>query len=107
MATDILTIQGGSVRVGQVFSMARDKIPYLSSGLKSSTIQSSITVNSYEHEELPTELARHDIELEAEKVPEMAPVEGYHYLCNRKEESIENDNGCIPNDNDSHKKETK
>jgi len=38
MARDILAVQGGSVGVEVVFSMARDVIPYRRSQLKSSTI---------------------------------------------------------------------
>jgi len=40
MARDILAVQGGSVGVERVFSMARDVIPYRRSRLKSSTIRS-------------------------------------------------------------------
>jgi len=51
MATDILAVQGGSVGVERVFSIARDVIPYRRSRLQSSTIQSSMLVKSYEKEE--------------------------------------------------------
>jgi len=36
----------------------------------------------------------------------MAAAEDYRYWADRKEESIENDNGCISDDDESHKKET-
>jgi len=36
----------------------------------------------------------------------MAAAEDYRYWANRKEESIENDNGCISDDDESHKKDT-
>jgi len=36
----------------------------------------------------------------------MAAVEDYLYWADRQEESIENDNGCISNANESHKKDT-
>jgi len=36
----------------------------------------------------------------------MAAAEDYHYWPDRKEESIENDNGCICDDDESHKKDT-
>ena len=106
MARDILTVQGGSVGVEWVFSMARDVIPYRRSGLKSSTIRSSMLVKSYENEELRRELAGHDSEREAEKLEEMAAAEDYRYWVDRKEESIENDNGCISDDDESHKEDT-
>ena len=106
MSRDILTVQGGSVGVERVFSMARDVIPYRRSRLKSSTIRSSILVKSYENEELRSELAGHDSEQEAGKLEEMAAVEDYRYWADRKEESIENDNGCISDDDESHKKVT-
>jgi len=106
MARDILTVQGGSVGVEWVFSMARDVIPYRRSRLKSSTIRSSMLVKSYENEELLRQLAGHDSEREAEKLEEMAAAEDYRYWANRKEESIENDNGCISDDDKSHKKDT-
>jgi len=77
MARDILAVQGGSVGVHQVFSMARDVIPYRRSGLKSPTIRSSMLVKSYENEELRRELADHDSEREAEKLEEMAAAEDY------------------------------
>jgi len=51
MARDILAVQGGSVGVERVFSMARDVIPYRRSRLQSSTIRSSMLVKSYEKEE--------------------------------------------------------
>ena len=106
MARDILAVQGGSVGVERVFSMARDVIPYRRSRLKSSTIRSSMLVKSYENEELRRELAGHDSEREAEKLEEMAAAEDYRYWADRKEESIENDNGCISDDDESHKKDT-
>jgi len=98
MARNILTVQGGSVGVERVFSMARDVIPYRSSRLKSSTIRSSMLVKSYENEELRTELAGHDSEPEGEKLREMAAAEDYRCWADRKGESIENDNGCISDD---------
>ena len=52
MARDILSVQGGSVGVEPVFSMARDVIPYRRSQLQSSTIRSSMLVKSYESGEL-------------------------------------------------------
>ena len=52
MARDVLGVQGGSVGVERVFSMARDVIPYRRSRLKSSTIRASMLVKSYEKEEL-------------------------------------------------------
>ena len=79
MARDILAVQGGSVRVERVFSMARDVIPYRRSRLKSSTIRSSILVKSYENEEFQRELAGHDSVREAEKLEEMAAAEDYRY----------------------------
>ena len=106
MARDILAVQGGRVGVEQVFSMARDVIPYRHSRLKSSTIRSSMLVKSYKNEELQRELAGHDSEREAEQLGEMAAVEDYRYWADRKEESIENDNGCISDDNESHKNDT-
>jgi len=63
-------------------------------------------VESYENEELRRELAGHDSEQEAEKLEEMAAAEDYRYWADKKEESIENDNGCISDDNESHKKES-
>jgi len=106
MAGDILAVQRGSVGVGRVFSMARDVIPSRPSPLKSSTIQSSMLVKPYENEELRRELAGHDSELEAGKLEEMAAAEDYRYWADRKKESIENDNGCISDDDQSHKKDT-
>ena len=106
IARDILAVQGGSVGVEQVFSMARDVIPYWRSRVKSSTIRSSMLVKSYQNNELPTELPCQDSEQEAEKLKEMAAVESYLYWADRKEESIENDNGCILDDNESRKKDT-
>jgi len=106
MARDILAVQGGSVGVERVFSMARDVIPYQRSRLKSSTIRSSMLVKSCENEELRRELAGHDSELEAEKLEEMAAAEDYRYWADRKEESIENNNGCISDDDESHKTDT-
>jgi len=100
MARDILAVPGGSVEVERVFSMARDVIPYRRSQLKSSTIRSSMLVKSYENEELSRELAGHDSEREAEKLEEMAAAGDYRYWSVRKEESIENDNGCISDDDE-------
>jgi len=106
MARDILAVQGCSVGVQRVFSMARDVIPYRGLRLRSSTIRFSMLVKSYENEELRRELAGHDSEREAEKVEEMAATEDYRYSADRKKESIENDNGCISDDDESHKKDT-
>jgi len=106
MARDILAVQGGSVEVEWVFSMARDVIPYRRSRLKSSTIRSSMLVKSYENEELRRELAGHDSAREAEKREEMAAAEDYRYWADRKEESLENDNGWISDDDESYKKDT-
>jgi len=75
MARDILAVQGGSVGLECVFSMARDVIPYRRSRLKCSTIRASMLVKCYEHEELRRELACHDSELEVEKLEEMATVD--------------------------------
>jgi len=105
MARDILAVQGGSVGVERVFSMARDVIPYWRSRLKSSTIRSPMLVKSYKNEELPRELAGHDSEREAEKLEEMAAAEEYRYSANRKEESTGNDNACISDNDESHKKD--
>jgi len=105
MARDILAVQGGSVGVLRVFSMARDVIPYRRSRLKSSTIRSSMLVKSYENEELQRELEGHNSEREGEKLEEMAAAEDYCYWADRKEESIENDNGCISDDVESHKQD--
>jgi len=107
MARDILAVQGGSVGVKQVFSMARDEIAYRRSPLKSSTIGSSMLVKFYENEELRRGLADYDCEREAEKLQEMAAAEDYRYWADRKEESIENNNGCISDDDELHKKDTK
>jgi len=63
-------------------------------------------VKSYKYEELRRELAGHDGDREAEKLEEMAAAEDYRYWADRKEESIENDNGCISHDDESHKKDT-
>jgi len=63
-------------------------------------------VKSYENEELRRELAGHDCEREAEKLDEMAAAEYYFYWDDRKEESIENDKGCISDDDESHQKDT-
>ena len=93
VARDILAVQGGSVGVERVFTMARDVIPYRRSRLKSSTIGSSMLVKSYENEELRRALAGQDSEQEAEKLEEMAAAEDYCYWANRKEESMENHNG--------------
>jgi len=106
MARDILAFQRGGVGVERVFSMARDVIPYQCSQLKSITIWSSILEKSYENAELRTELAGHDSELEAEKLEEMTAAEDYHYCTDRKEESKENNNGCMFHDDESHRKDT-
>jgi len=50
-------------------------------------------VKSYKKEELRSELGGHDSEWEAEKLEEMAAAEDYRYWADRKEESIEKDNG--------------
>ena len=63
-------------------------------------------VKSYENQELRRELAGDNSEREAEKLEEMAAAEDYCYWADRKEESIENDNGCISDDEESHKKDT-
>ena len=63
-------------------------------------------VKSYENKELRRGLAGQDSEWEAEKLEEMAGAEDYRYWADRKEESIDNDNGCIPYDEESHKKDT-
>jgi len=47
MARDILTVQGGTVGVERVFSMAGDVIPYRRLRHKSSTIRSLMLVKSY------------------------------------------------------------
>jgi len=52
MGRVIQAVQGGSVRVELVFSMARDGIPYRRSRLKRSTIRSSMVVKSNQNEEL-------------------------------------------------------
>jgi len=106
MAGDILAVQGGSVGVARVFSMARDVIPYRGSLLKSSTIRSSMQVKSYKNEVLRRALAGYHSEQEAEKFEEMAATGDYGYWTDTKEESIENGNGCISDDDESHKKET-
>jgi len=106
MARDILAVQGGSVGVERVLSMARDVIPYRCSRLESSTIRSSMPVKSYEKEEVRRELAGYDSEWEAEKLDKMAAAEDYRYWADRKEESIENDNCCISDEDESHKKDT-
>ena len=77
MARDILAVQGGSVGVERVFSMARDVIPYRRLRLKSSTMRSSMLVKSCENEELRRDLAGHDSERVAEKLEEMAAAEDY------------------------------
>ena len=86
MARDILAVQGGSVGVEHVFSMARHVIPYRRSRLKSSIIRSSMLVKCYEHEELRWELAGHDTEQEADKPEELATVDDCHPWADRKEE---------------------
>ena len=63
-------------------------------------------VKSYKNEELRRELAGHDSEREAEKLEEMAAVEDYRCWADRNEESMEHDNGCISDDDESHKKDT-
>ena len=100
MARDILALQGASVGVEWVFSIARDRSPYRRSGRESSTIRSGILVKSYENEELRRELAGHDTEREAGKLDEMAAVEHYRYWTDQKEQSLENDNGRTCNDNE-------
>jgi len=60
MARDILPVQGGSVVVERVFSMARHVIPYQNSRLKISTFRSSMLMKSYENEELQRVLAGND-----------------------------------------------
>jgi len=100
MARDILALQGGSVGVEWVFSIARDRSPYRRSRRESSTIRSGILVKSYENEELQRELAGHDTEREAGKLDEMAAVEHYRYWTDQKEQSLENDNGRTCNDNE-------
>jgi len=104
MARDILAVEGGRVGVERVFSMTRDVIPYRRSRPKSSTIGSSMQVKSYKNEELRRELAGHDSEREAEKLEEMAAVEDYRYWGDRKEESIENDNGGISDEDESQRR---
>jgi len=106
MASDNLAVQGCSVGVERIFSMARDVIPYRRCRLKSSTIRSSMLVKSYENEELRRELAGHHSKWEAEKLEEMAAAQDYRYWADRREESIENNNGCISDDDKSHKKDT-
>jgi len=106
MAKDIVAVQGGSVGVERVFSMARDVIPNRRSGLKSSTIRSSILVKYYENQELPRELVGDYSEWEAEKLAELTAAEDYRYSADRKEEIIENYNGWSSDDDESHKKDT-
>lgn len=105
MARDVLVVQGGSVGVERVLSMTRGVIPYRHSWLKSSTIRASMLVKSSEKEELRHELATHDSKREAERLEEMAAVEDYHFAAVRNEQSAEEDNGCISDDNESHKKD--
>jgi len=57
MASDILTVEEGSVGVDRALSMARQVIPYRRSRRKSITIQSSMLVKSYDNQELRRELA--------------------------------------------------
>jgi len=102
MARDIHALQGGSVGVERVFSIARDVILDRRSRLKRSTIRSAMLVQSYENEELRGELAGQDSKGKARKLEEMAAVEDYRYWADRKEQSIENDNGCISDENKSH-----
>ena len=105
MARDVLAVQGGSVGVERVFSMARDVIPYRRSRLKSSTIRASMLVKSYEHKELRRELANHDGEREAERLEEMAAVEDYRFWADGKGQSSEDDGCCISDDDESQKKD--
>jgi hypothetical protein len=106
MARDILAVQGGSVGVERVFSMARDVVPYRRSRLKSSTIRASMLVKSYEHEELRRELANYDSEREAARLEEMASIEDYRGWADRQEQSDEDDYDCISDDDESQKKDT-
>jgi len=106
MATNILGVQGGSVGLERVFSMVRDVMPYRRSRLKSITIQSTMLVKAYENEELRRELAGHNSDPEAEQLTEMVAAEDYRYWADRNKESIENDNGCISNDDESYKKDS-
>jgi len=106
MARVIVAIQVGTDGVECVFRMARDVIPYPRSQLKSSTIRSSMLVKSYDNQELQRQLAGYNCEREAETLTEMAAAEDYRYWADRKEECIENDNGCISDDDESHKKDT-
>lgn len=61
-------------------------------------------VKSDQQEEPWRDLADHDIELEADKLAKLARVEYFCSGCDGGEESMETDNGCISNDDDSHKK---
>ena len=106
MARDILAVQGGSIGVERVFSMARDVVPYRRSRLKSSTIRASMLVKSYEHEELRRELANYDSEREAARLEEMASIEDYRGWADRQEQSDEDDYDCISDDDESQKKDT-
>src|SRR5437588_10105749 len=91
MARDILAVQGGSVGIERVFSMARDVVPYRRSRLKSSTIRASMLVKSYEHEELRRELANYDSEREAERLEEEASLEDYRDTADRQEQRNEDE----------------
>jgi hypothetical protein len=106
MARDILAVQGGSVGVERVFSMARDVVPYRRSRLKSSTIRASMLVKSYEHEELRRELVNYDSEREAARLEEMATIEDYRGWADRQEQSDEDGYDCISDDDESQKKDT-
>ncbi|PUU80011.1 hypothetical protein B9Z19DRAFT_1124260 [Tuber borchii] len=85
MTTDILAVQGASVRLEYVFSMAQEVILYHHSRLQSSTIRVSMPVKFYEYEELQLELAAH---------------------ADEKKRSTETDNGYISDDDESHQEET-
>ena len=63
-------------------------------------------VKSYKNETLRRELAGHDGEQEAEKLVEMAAREDYRYWAHRQEASMENDNSCISDNEESEKKDT-
>jgi len=64
-------------------------------------------VKSYDNEELERQLAGHNCQREAETLAEMAAAEDYRYWADRKEECTEkNNNDCICDDDESHKKDT-
>jgi len=63
-------------------------------------------VKSCENQELRRDLPGHDHEREAEKLEEMAAAEDSHYWADSKEGSIEHDNGCISDDDQTPKKAT-